>query len=118
MATGYIYYVSLKGVTGAGHLDTAEVESKVGFIKQTTDLPVCVGFGIKDADSARTIAKYADGVVVGSVLVDGMGEVGMNVRDDQADLNAESKSFNANENLLARKITDKIMSIVSTCCRC
>ena len=115
MATGYIYYVSLKGVTGAGHLDTAEVESKVGFIKQTTDLPVCVGFGIKDADSARTIAKYADGVVVGSVLVDGMGEcVGMNVRDDEADLNAESKSFNANEkNLLARKITDKIMSIVS-----
>ena len=115
MATGYIYYVSLKGVTGAGHLNTAEVESKVGFIKQTTDLPVCVGFGIKDADSARAIAKYADGVVVGSVLVDGMGEcVGMNVRDDEADVNAESKSFNANEkNLLARKITDKIMSIVS-----
>ena len=74
-----------------------------------------MGFGIKDADSARAIAKFADGVVVGSVLVDGMGEcVGMNVRDDEADLNAESKSFNANEkNLLARKITDKIMSIVS-----
>lgn len=114
MATGYIYYVSLKGVTGAGHLDTTEVASKVGFIKQTTDLPVCVGFGIKDADSARAIAKYADGVVVGSVLVDGIGEcVGRNIRDDEADLNAESKPFTDNEkDLFASKINDKIISIV------
>lgn len=115
MASGYIYYVSLKGVTGAGHIDTDEVEAKVGFIKQTTDLPVCVGFGIKDAVSAQAIAQYADGVVVGSVLVDGMGEcIGMNVRDDEADLNAEAKVFNANEkDLFTVKINDRISTIVS-----
>jgi len=71
-ASGYIYYVSLKGVTGAGHLDTNEVERKVKGIKQKTDLPVCVGFGIKDAESAAQIAAYADGVIVGSLLVNGI----------------------------------------------
>lgn len=76
LASGYIYYVSLKGVTGAGHLDTAEVKSKVDTIKGMTDLPVCVGFGIKDAASATAIAAHADGVVVGSVLVDAMGRAG------------------------------------------
>lgn len=85
MATGYIYYVSLKGVTGAGHIDTNEVSSKVAGIKAITSLPVCVGFGIKDGKSAAAIGKYADGVVVGSVLVNGMGEcVGMSSRGDAA----------------------------------
>lgn len=73
-ASGYIYYVSLKGVTGAGHLDTADVESKVNAIKAKTELPVCVGFGIKDADSARKIAACADGIVIGSVLVNRLAE--------------------------------------------
>lgn len=73
-ASGYIYYVSLKGVTGAGHLDTSEVAQKVRGIKARTDLPVCVGFGIKDAESARQIAAHADGVVVGSLLVDGLAK--------------------------------------------
>ena len=71
-ASGYIYYVSLKGVTGAGHLDTEAVEQKVRAIKQKTALPVCVGFGIKDAQSAKQVAEHADGVVVGSLLVDGL----------------------------------------------
>lgn len=70
LAGGYIYYVSLKGVTGAGHLDVSSVKQKVAEIRALTDLPVCVGFGIKDGQTARQIAATADGVVVGSVIVD------------------------------------------------
>lgn len=70
MATGYLYYVSLKGVTGAGNLDTAAVTDKLQLIRGLTELPISVGFGIKDAASARSIAAVADGVVVGSALVD------------------------------------------------
>jgi tryptophan synthase alpha chain len=76
MATGYLYYVSLKGVTGAGHLDTSEVRAKLAQFRGYTDLPLCVGFGIKDAASARAVAETADGVVVGSVLVDAMARDG------------------------------------------
>ncbi|VAW92356.1 Tryptophan synthase alpha chain [hydrothermal vent metagenome] len=68
-SSGFVYYVSLKGVTGAGHLDTKQVTAKVQKIKQHTDLPVGVGFGIKDADTARQIAAVADAVIVGSALV-------------------------------------------------
>lgn len=76
LATGYLYYVSLKGVTGAGNLDTAEVREKLAHFRSYTSLPLCVGFGIKDADSARAISENADGVVVGSVLVDRMAALG------------------------------------------
>lgn len=69
VGSGYLYYVSLKGVTGAGHLDTADVQDKLQMIKSNTDLPVGVGFGVKDAETARTIAAIADGVVVGSALI-------------------------------------------------
>jgi len=68
-SSGFVYYVSLKGVTGAGNLDIEQVVAKVTQIKQHTDLPVAVGFGIKDADTARQIAAVADAVVVGSALV-------------------------------------------------
>lgn len=68
-SSGFVYYVSLKGVTGAGHLDTGEVQARVADIKSVTDLPVGVGFGIRDAQSARQIAAVADAVVVGSALV-------------------------------------------------
>lgn len=68
-ATGYLYYVSLKGVTGASHIDANEVASKVAQIRAHTSLPVSVGFGIKDAASATAIGVSADGVVVGSALV-------------------------------------------------
>jgi len=77
LATGYLYYVSLKGVTGAGHLDTDEVREKLAHFRQYTKLPLCVGFGIKDADSARAVSATADGVVVGSVLVNAMAEQGV-----------------------------------------
>jgi len=66
---GFVYYVSVKGVTGAGHLNTDEVSDKVEQIRSFTDLPVGVGFGIKDADSAQRVAKVADAVVVGSAIV-------------------------------------------------
>lgn len=69
VGSGYLYYVSLKGVTGAGHLDTADVEQKLAMIKQNTRLPVGVGFGVKDAETAKTLSAIADGVVVGSALI-------------------------------------------------
>lgn len=72
LASGYLYYVSLKGVTGAGHLDIDSVSEKMALISSITDLPVCVGFGIKDAESAKQIAQLADGAVVGSALIDKM----------------------------------------------
>lgn len=73
-ASGFIYYVSLKGVTGAGHLDTGEVARRLETIRRHSDLPVAVGFGIKDAESARAVASVADGVVVGSALVNAMAQ--------------------------------------------
>jgi len=69
-ASGFIYYVALKGVTGAGHLDTEAVEAHLSLIRGHTDLPVAVGFGIKDAETAATVAGCADAVVVGSAMVD------------------------------------------------
>jgi tryptophan synthase alpha chain len=69
MGSGYLYYVSLKGVTGAGHLDINNVKNKLAKIKKHTTLPVGVGFGVKDAQTAKNIAQVADGVVVGSALI-------------------------------------------------
>ncbi|MBU2885086.1 tryptophan synthase subunit alpha [Gilvimarinus agarilyticus] len=73
-ASGFLYYVSLKGVTGAGHLDVDSVKQKLTEFGALTELPMCVGFGIKDATSAKSVAVLADGVVIGSVLVDAMGK--------------------------------------------
>ena len=70
MASGFVYYVSLKGVTGAGHLDVDAVRAKVSEIKSLSDLPVGVGFGIRDAESAARISAVGDAVVVGSALVE------------------------------------------------
>ena len=72
-ASGFIYYVSLKGVTGADHIDPESVKGKVETLRSLTALPILVGFGIKNAESARRIAPVADGIVVGSALVDTMG---------------------------------------------
>lgn len=69
VGSGYIYYVSLKGVTGAGHLDATDVENKVQQIKTNTKLPIAIGFGVKDAETAKTIARFGDGVVIGSALI-------------------------------------------------
>jgi tryptophan synthase alpha chain len=74
LASGYLYYVSLKGVTGAGHLDVDSVRAMLQRIKAITNLPVTVGFGIKDAVSAQAIARLAEGVVIGSALVERMAQ--------------------------------------------
>jgi tryptophan synthase alpha chain len=70
MARGYVYYVSLKGVTGAGHLDTDEVARRLAEIRRHITLPVGVGFGIRDAASAQAIARHADAVVIGSRIIE------------------------------------------------
>jgi len=69
VGSGYLYYVSVKGVTGAGHLDTLDVERKLAEIREHTALPVGVGFGVKNAETAKSIANLADGVVVGSAFI-------------------------------------------------
>jgi tryptophan synthase alpha chain len=68
-ARGFVYYVSLKGVTGAANLDVAAVSAKLNAIREWTSLPIGVGFGIHDASSAARIARVADAVVVGSAVV-------------------------------------------------
>lgn len=68
-ASGYLYYVSLKGVTGAASLDVASVSAKLAEIRQHSSLPLVVGFGIRDAASAKAVGAVSDGVIVGSALV-------------------------------------------------
>ena len=67
---GYLYYVSLKGVTGSAQLDVEHVTTRVDQLKQLTGLPIAVGFGIRSPENARAVAKVADAVIVGSALVD------------------------------------------------
>jgi tryptophan synthase alpha chain len=69
VASGYVYYVSLKGVTGAGTLDTAAVEAMLPRIRQHVHIPVGVGFGIRDAQTAQAIGKVADAVVIGTRII-------------------------------------------------
>ena len=73
-ASGFVYYVSLKGVTGAANLDVDSVVNKVGQIRKHTGLPVGVGFGIRDAETAAQVAAVADAVVVGSAVVKRVAE--------------------------------------------
>ncbi len=69
VASGYVYYVSLKGVTGSGAINTAEVEAMLPRIRQHVKIPVGVGFGIRDAETAKAIGRVADAVVIGSRLI-------------------------------------------------
>lgn len=69
LASGYVYYVSLTGVTGASNLNANSVSSKLPLIRQHTDVPVGVGFGIRDAESACRVAESSDAVVIGSALI-------------------------------------------------
>jgi tryptophan synthase alpha chain len=87
-ASGFVYYVSLKGVTGAGHLDIDAVQNKVEEIRSHTDLPVGVGFGIKDAETAAQMSRFADAVVVGSAIVS-------RVEDNQQDAEAMQQEIGA-----------------------
>jgi tryptophan synthase alpha chain len=74
VATGYVYYVSLKGVTGSGALDTGAVEAMLPRIRQFVSVPVGVGFGIRDAQTARTIGQVADAVVIGTKVIQLIGD--------------------------------------------
>jgi len=75
VASGFIYYVSFKGVTGANHLDVSSVSSKLNELRKYTELPVGVGFGIRDGESAAQVARIADAVIVGSVLVSQLADL-------------------------------------------
>jgi tryptophan synthase alpha chain len=81
-ARGYVYYVSLRGVTGAANLDVADVAKKLPDIRAHIKLPIGVGFGIRDADTARAVAQIADAVVIGSRLVQ---EIEASPREDVLD---------------------------------
>jgi tryptophan synthase alpha chain len=70
-----LYYVSLKGITGAGNLDVDSVAAKLPLIKRHTSVPVGVGFGIKDAATAQAVGRVADAVVVGSRLIQALESV-------------------------------------------
>jgi tryptophan synthase alpha chain len=69
LARGYVYYVSLKGVTGAGNLDLSAIAKKIPQLRKHITIPIGVGFGIRDADTARAVSALCDGVVVGSRIV-------------------------------------------------
>jgi tryptophan synthase alpha chain len=72
--SGFVYYVSITGITGSASADTAQVSDAVARIKRHTQLPVCVGFGIRTPEAARGIAQAANGAVVGSALIDALRE--------------------------------------------
>jgi tryptophan synthase alpha chain len=84
LASGYVYYVSLKGVTGSGALDVADVARNLARIRTRCTLPLGVGFGIRDAASARAVAEVADAVVIGSRIIQEMEEAGGPAAIDRA----------------------------------
>jgi len=69
VGSGFLYYVSLRGVTGAAHIDLSEISTRIPKIRAATRLPIGVGFGIRDAESARKVAECADAVVIGSRII-------------------------------------------------
>ena len=86
MTSGYVYYVSLKGVTGASITDVDEVERNVRDLRSSTDLPIVVGFGIKDGKSAKEMARVSDGVIVGSALVNNIASLTLNEKISTEDI--------------------------------
>jgi|TARA_B100001964_G_scaffold115375_1_gene128567 tryptophan synthase alpha chain len=86
LSTGYLYYVSLKGVTGAALTDHQSVGEKIAALRGLTDLPIVIGFGIKDAESAQAMGKLADGVVIGSALVERIAKLPAHELQSSADL--------------------------------
>lgn len=80
--SGYLYYVSLKGVTGAALTDSDAVAARIQELRKLTDLPIVIGFGIKDADSARAMGQIADGVIIGSALVQRIAGLDAGARPD------------------------------------
>jgi len=87
-SSGFLYYVSVAGITGKQQAAIDSIEANVSRIKQHTDLPVAVGFGVRTPEQAEAIAKVADGVVVGSAFIDIVGEHGENAAPHLRDLTA------------------------------
>lgn len=85
LASGYVYYVSVKGVTGSASLDVDSVAKHVESLREITDLPIGVGFGIRDAQTARAVSQCSDGVIVGSVLVNAIAQSKDGTQDQVAD---------------------------------
>mgnify|MGYP001418380858 FL=1 len=73
-ASGFLYYVSITGITGAASPQAKILKSQISLLKENTNLPICVGFGVKTPEKAKEIASIADGVVVGSAIVDKIAE--------------------------------------------
>ena len=88
VAQGFLYYVSFAGITGAAGLSTDDVRTRVAALKQRTDTPVAVGFGVRDAASAVAIGEFADAVVIGSALVERMAGAG-----DSSETCARARDF-------------------------
>jgi tryptophan synthase alpha chain len=90
-SSGYIYYVSLKGVTGAAISDTGAIGERIAALRQRTSLPVMVGFGIKDTVGACAMAAVSDGVIVGSALVQKIGELTDSGKRDAESMSASTR---------------------------
>jgi tryptophan synthase alpha chain len=86
-SSGFVYYVSVAGVTGSGSATTEHVQEAVARLRRHTDLPLCIGFGIRTPEHAATIARLADGVVVGSALIDQIANASDNQQAIQGVLN-------------------------------
>ena len=102
-STGYLYYVSLKGVTGAALTDYDSVRDNIAALRKLTDLPIVIGFGIKDAQGAAAMAACGDGVVIGSALVDKIAELADSETHAETALSASSSIIG-----LARQAIDKV----------
>ncbi|MGH8282292.1 MAG: tryptophan synthase subunit alpha [Gammaproteobacteria bacterium] len=86
-ASGFVYYVSLKGVTGAANLEVRDVQQRLAVVRRETDLPVGVGFGVRDAQTAAQLASVADAVVVGSAIVSRIAQYASERREMLAQVN-------------------------------
>ena len=91
-SSGFIYYVTLRGVTGSSHLDEKEIEKNIDYIKSITTTPVMAGFGIKSKDDVQLLSSFSDGVVIGSSIVELIHK------------NSENKDF--------REVSDYILSLI------
>ncbi|MBL4571977.1 MAG: tryptophan synthase subunit alpha [Gammaproteobacteria bacterium] len=102
--SGYLYYVSLKGVTGAALTDFASVTANINMLRERTQLPIVIGFGIKDAQSAAAMGKLADGVIIGSALVEKIALLADQVDHDKQLLSDTVKVISE-----AREALDKLV---------
>src|SRR5690606_13208352 len=102
VARGYVYYVSLKGVTGAGHLDTDEVAQRLDTIRRHVNIPVGVGFGIRDPESARRLSDCADAVVIGSKIIETMEAAVQSAQaDGLSEVDSDARAIKAAADWLA-----------------